>query len=497
MTLYVIGIGGTGAKCVEAIAHLTAVGLLPSNSIEILFVDPDQTNGSLDRTKKTLDIYQKCQSLIQSNQEQCPWMSREIKVNPVWSPFQNQEQQQLKSFFNYNTLKQPELEGLANLFDVLYTKEEGEAELDVGFRGKPAIGSVIMTGLAIAIRTIMSKISSEVGAGEKPKVLLCGSIFGGTGAAGLPTIGRLIEDKLKREGVRSSVQIGGLFVLPYFGFQSNLSQNEVHARSELFLLNTEAALRYYAKRSEQYDAIYLLGNQQLSQVEQFSVGKGTQKNRPHFIELYAALAARHFLLNDLGHGSVITISRKKGPSDDKNGKVDWGDLPDRSEVKPLLVQAGRFAYCWLSDIKPGLAYCQEVGVPQFQKAAPWFTKFFQGKGLFARGRGLPDFNDMKEQEAIKVISAWCQDYLRWLSDIHQCNNEDIELFKANHFKELKKDNFADLVYDDGRDQNFKNQDTVSNLKVKLDEEIEPKTKITAPNEGVVGLAKAIYMLSKI
>ena len=68
-SLYVIAIGGTGAKCAEAIMHLAASGLLtpqpPQNSkIKIIFIDPDESNGHIDRAKKTIQTYQACHQLM-------------------------------------------------------------------------------------------------------------------------------------------------------------------------------------------------------------------------------------------------------------------------------------------------------------------------------------------------------------------------------------------------------------------------------------------------
>ena len=42
MGYYAIGIGGTGAKCLESLIHLAAAGMMPTNKdLHVLFVDPD------------------------------------------------------------------------------------------------------------------------------------------------------------------------------------------------------------------------------------------------------------------------------------------------------------------------------------------------------------------------------------------------------------------------------------------------------------------------
>ena len=65
MTLYLIAIGGTGAKCAEAVVHLAAANLLGKDSIRIMFVDQDKSNGNLARTKDTVDAYRQCQELFE------------------------------------------------------------------------------------------------------------------------------------------------------------------------------------------------------------------------------------------------------------------------------------------------------------------------------------------------------------------------------------------------------------------------------------------------
>lgn len=507
MSLYVIGIGGTGAKGIEAITHLASVGLLPTTEkIRIFFVDADTTNGNLERARATIGFYRDCYDNIRGNRKESPWMTSEIETKEVWSPFASSDQQNLKAFFKYNTLCQNN-QALANLFDVLYTTDEQGASLDVGFRGRPAIGAGIMTQVDLdkleqePWRSFINQIKLDAGSGKKPKVFLIGSIFGGTGASGLPTIGRLIANKLETEGVRERVKIGGLFALPYFSFTATPEQKDkVYARPELFLLNTEAALRYYQEQAQQFDAVYLLGNQKFSQVD-FSIGKGTQRNQPHFLELYTGLAARHLLLNAPAPNQVVFISRNR------LGTLAWEDIPDKDAIRKELINATRFAYVWLSNMKQELADCKRMGVKKFQDGANWFTNFFRGEGFFPRGKDLPNFSDDQQQAAINLITNWCYDYLGWLSEIHASEGEQVEMFNFEYFQACKEweqgknqpqlnDGYlSDLVKNDPRDLNARKQDTVSKLKQEL-EEFKPQ-EMSPPNQGTLGLARALYIVCRI
>lgn len=56
MSYYMIGIGGTGAKCLEAFIHLCGAGLLKdSQPVKIVYVDADVSCGNLQRTQKAAD----------------------------------------------------------------------------------------------------------------------------------------------------------------------------------------------------------------------------------------------------------------------------------------------------------------------------------------------------------------------------------------------------------------------------------------------------------
>ena len=494
MTIYIIGIGGTGAKCVEALTKLASVGLFPEQPIKTLFIDADETNGNLERARSSLNIYGKCYQLVSGGDKQeCPWMKTKVESFNLWSPFTGLNlNKELKSFFNYNTMKQNQ-PALGNLFDVLYTKDEQEVSLDVGFRGRPAIGAAVMSQVDLEKLdkepwgTFIKSIQADVSAGKAAKVFLCGSIFGGTGASGLPTIARLITNKLKRLNIKERIKIGCLFLLPYFGFATPPGENPdgVYARSEQFLLNTEAALRYYVTQAQEtFDTVYLLGNENLSRVE-FSIGKNSQRNDAHFLEVYAALAACHFLRHTPSlEDKVVLIGR------DHIGRLTWNDMPEQAKVKTALVNGARFAYIWLAEIMPELT---EFMKRKNDRAvlAPWLLKFFPSSNR--RGNDAVQLSDVQQQEATKIISNWCQDYLSWLYDLHQCEGEQIQLFVSSIFKnpedKLKQEQLAELVFENNLDSRGKARDTIQNLKRNLQ-----SSRKDAANVGVVGLARSLYTL---
>jgi hypothetical protein len=495
--LYVIGVGGSGAKCLESMIHMAATGLLGDSKLEVLLVDPDESNGNVERTRNSLNIYQKCQQLVNAGDKAIDsgWMAAPIKYHGLWSPFaQESQSRELGSFFRHATIRSNKPE-LASFFDVLYSSEERTQTLDKGFRGRPSIGSAVMSQIDMRRlgeepwSSLIQSIETDAGNGQNPRVLLCGSMFGGTGASGLPTIAKLIDNRLNPPGesknIRGSIKLGCIFLLPYFSFNAppDAESNEgLFASADHFLLNTEAALRYYADRSDDlFDAIYLLGSESTESVK-FSVGSGSQRNQPHFIELMAALGARDFLLNDRDD-SLMLLSRQE------KGRITWRDLPDWPDVKKSMANSTRLSYVWLSEIERELEQSRSQGFSKLSKLIPWLDRYYDSGD---RGESVFKFDTPHQQEAIKIISSWSRDYLRWINDLHQCESDRIELFQTQSFGDLngniRRDSLSDLIIDDARDpKTKKQQDDLAIIKGGLDNKRREDI-----NRGTAGLAKALY-----
>lgn len=497
MALYIIAIGGTGAKCVESIVHLAAVGLFRKREpINILFLDQDAANGNVDRTRKVVEIYRDCFQLLSSNDQD--WIQTPIEIiGDVWAPVTGQNQN-LENFFEYNNLRNNEPE-LKHLFDVLYSEEERKTPLQDGFRGRPAIGSAVI-GQVDLTQEPWSILVEKLQSDSEAKVFLCGSVFGGTGASGLPTVSRLIANL-----GRPNVKIGGLLMLPYFKFPPKEdTETEIYAKSEDFWLNTEVSLIYYSAQAQNqrsnvestnflgFDTVYLLGTPRLSQVsEQFKLGRGLQENRQHFIELYAGLAARHFLENT-PTSKVVMIGHQESES------VTWNDLPEAETAKKKLVNATRFAVVWTTSIFPELDSYKN-NIEQLVLRSPWVEKFFRIP-VFTNPN-LPELNDMQQESMLEAIRKWSKSYLEWLGTLHDDKEYNIKLFNNVAFPEfdeqdnrkiMRKGMFADLLDETGGKGGETKRDTIQRLKNQLNPLRNVRTK-----EGVVGLAKALYELCQI
>ncbi len=409
MGYYAIGIGGTGAKCLESLIHLTAAGMMPDNGdLYMLFVDPDNANGSLDRANTTLNHYKAFNENDQLTQPYLLQTTIDSATNPIFSPFDKQDDDKpnLSDFFKYPGLKLAK-NNAAELFEVLYSEKERTTELNEGFRGHPSIGASVMTQTVLGADEPWKTFRVKIQKDPNPKIFLAGSIFGGTGAAGFPTIAKLIKSELKAKPVNE--QIGGALLLPYFTFtDTGDNENELKAKAEHFLMNTQAALEYYHLWNKDlvYNALYLLGNDAQIEEDNFSLGGKKQRNSQHFIELYAALAAIHFF----GDNPAVDDGAQYFRLDRANNPHTWSDLPDGengTKIHSKLCQLTNFSFAYLSTYKPMLDDIRNKNRSGFH--SPWYIDFFK--------RNRITLKDVNVGNSLKNVKDYCEDFLVWIANV--------------------------------------------------------------------------------
>jgi len=491
MSIYVIGIGGTGAKLIEAVIHLAAAGVYVHNSqqekIEILIVDPDTGNGNIVAAySNSLTCYQKAIACLKGGIDgRIPWwMQSQIEKfsGGLLSPLNDsnktlKEQLQIGNYDQNAPIRQ--------LINVLYTQAEQDLNLEEGFRGRPGVGAAIMAQMALKDKTpviwreLIERIIREANSESTPQIFLCGSIFGGTGAAGFPTLGRLLANDLN--SVLHRVKLGGLLMLPYFKFKPP-TDGEIYARPEEFLLKTEYALRYYKERVAElnFDRLYTLGLPSYTMVKAESTGGNDQRNPPHFLELFGGLALRDFIVQPKSSQTTfVDLSRQN------SYVVTWEDIPngsDRTEVRDKLIATARFAFAWLSTIVPELEHAKYK-----PREITWVRKFFSPSQL-------QQMQDKNHPENIKLmtISDWCEDYLRWIFYLHDLDNNEVRWFNTNALTIdgygqviVAREDYPHLVTENGGIP-------INRVLRKLD-----RQKINPPdNIGIAAVAKALYRSTK-
>jgi hypothetical protein len=166
-------------------------------------------------------------------------------------------------------------------------------------------------------------------------LLLAGSVFGGSGAAGVPTICRLLEQGLTEK--IPNLRLGLVLFLPYFTYDK-VEGEHLQADPHTFATATAEALKYYDERHflKICDAIYAVGERHPAKMPIPAVGKKDQRNPPHFVELVAGLGAIQFMGGTGKNESVVFLAGRENEN-----TVQWADLPTadgRHDMQMALLQ---------------------------------------------------------------------------------------------------------------------------------------------------------------
>ena len=436
MGYYFISIGGSGARVLESLTHLCVAGLLPNKEkqghLYTMAIDPDTGNGNLNKTKKLLNYVNNFHFPHIDVGEGTPLLKTPLKLaDPFcWSPAPNGENlDAVIGFANFKKLP------VGKLYSSLYTRNERITPLDLGFRGRPSIGAAVMAKKALvddytsvqketAWLNLVKKVNSDVGENGSAQIFLAGSIFGGTGASGLPTIAGLLRKLFKDNCKNGTVRIGGALLLPYFSFEPTPGEKQLFAYSDHFLTNTKAALRYYANTGGSgYDSIYFIGDSSMTPTKNFSVGASTQCNDAHIVDFFAAMAALHFYheknFADNGDNKLYYIAHQD------IDKIQWNDLPaikmdngTTMSVKKIFVQFTRFIFVYLHMVKPTLARARQGDLSKNDCA--WYWNHFNDVDL--NSNFMSNFEDYAKM------------FVRWLNQVESpVGGRSVELINRDFF----------------------------------------------------------------
>lgn len=406
--VYVIGIGGTGAKCIRSAVHLHAVGAYGSDvRLGVLLVDADASNGNLQSARETVQVSLEANNLLRDTNTS--FFSGTLKNYGYWNPLgEYSERLTLSDIYRESSLRAVD-SGLGELYDSLVSPDEKQADLSVGFRGRPSIGSAVVSRIRATGFSqgpwpdLINDIQADCANGDKPRIHLFGSIFGGTGSSGLPTLGTLISRELK--GVRDAVEITASVLLPYFDFDIP-DDDDIYAESKNFTLNTDAALQYLARLAgDSFNCIYLVGDGTKQRYERPATGGPQQNNPSSVIELIASAAVSAETGTGYGNGAYLTVS--------DDSVITWEDLPG-DKTSSCLRAALRTAYVWHFNIYNELRESQlRDSKKSFTRGAPWFDRFF----TLARRTNRPDIESETQNRQITAFDKWSVDFLRWFQQL--------------------------------------------------------------------------------
>lgn len=293
--LYVFGIGGTGSRVLRSLTMMLASGVkMGVDSIVPIIIDPDIANADLTRTVTLMNDYSRVHdSLKFAEGSKNRFFKTPIEKGPknYTLTFENIGDTSFESFIGLD-----ELSGADKaMIRMLFSEKNLESKMDVGFKGNPNIGSVVLNQIfeSEGFESFANSFNPD------DKIFIISSIFGGTGASGFPMLLKTLRtsDKFQSCEIINKSNIGAVTILPYFKVASDMGQEDSHEiNSSTFISKTKSALGYYEKnifKTNQIDALYFLADSP-NKVYNYSEGGSSQKNDAHLIELMAATSIIDF-----------------------------------------------------------------------------------------------------------------------------------------------------------------------------------------------------------
>ena len=456
MKNFIIGIGGTGAKCLEHLLHCCSSGLGPQN-LWAGMVDQDEANGNVSRTKILLNKYMNLRSSLRNEAghdlaKDSNLFKTHITTNndAVWLPLKGADPT-LEEVIHYELLK-PEVKGL---MDCLYDPDEMKQNLSEGFRARPNIGAAAMLATTgNEDDPFWSQIYKAIDAargGEEVRVFIISSIFGGTGASGFPNIARRIKQIQKEKNVTSNFHLGGALMLPYFNYdvpEENM-EGELYAKPEEFLDQTKGALQYYAKLFEYdkiFDQVYVTGWDPLTKLPNFKMGGNLQNNPPLFPELYAALGALKFFSED---NKISDTQEIFHIGKNESNEILWSDIPNVSNnlnSKDNISNLIRFSFSYNWMYGPALTGSWSK-IKKYENEN-WFKRLIF-KNTYNSETKACEIGHEQNQEVILSMQEYCQDVLTWITDMQYSTiantDQKMDLIVSDFFSEFTAKNTSTRV----------------------------------------------------
>lgn len=277
---------------------------------------------------------------------------------------------------------------------MLFSEKNLNSSMDVGFKGNPNIGSVVLN--QIVDSPDFGEFANSFENGDK--IFIISSIFGGTGASGFPLLLKTLRtgNAFPNFQLVNNAEIGAITILPYF----TLKQDGGAIDSSTFISKTKSALAYYENNISQNDsvnALYFLGDEVTGTYDNHE-GGAAQQNTAHLIEFLAATALVDFSLNT----HTATVNKELGLQSVGNSVTfsSFYDVQRRQLFAPLT---------------------------QFILTANSLTHKFEYFSSASFNANTNHFRGLYSSAFMSGLQSMCRLYVEWLKELEE-NNRSLDLF---------------------------------------------------------------------
>lgn len=330
--LVLIGIGGTGARIVETVLHLTASGNTPDTIYPVL-IDQDLENKNVKNCIETLKIYDAISKKLNISVDNEIETANGTRINNDWFfktrfKLPNREKMIVENnnaFYDNVLITLSENRAMSfkaaidydnmdslykKVLNSIYHSTHLSASLKEGYKKKAHMGSVIFRDM-INKDLYAEQLKEENQTNEikylknilrdlqdrNYNILICGSLFGGTGTSGIVEIAkycqkRLLLDEFGAENLanlslnrkKNQVNLNAILMLPYFEPGDDPKQVDTEFKPKVAAKNALKMCK--TDFNELFHNVYLIGTDNTNiPTNDYEDGGEKQENPLHIFEL--------------------------------------------------------------------------------------------------------------------------------------------------------------------------------------------------------------------
>lgn len=314
-----IAVGGSGARVAQSVVAMAAAGMPgelgintagTNSQLIVKLVDIDVNHNDGIELYDMIAAYNKAVGQFISE-------NPTLFQNDNWRPLQikllTHEKFKFDARLGGAGVKRDNVEDLVTrltgdprlLLDSLLGQDDRQMNLLAGCKARPRIGSLLWQYLYAADSNgFWDDIRSLTVPGNNTRIMFVGSVFGGTGASGVPTLAKLLK-KTVNEDAHGDEKYGITLLTPYFQLAP---PTDAPVQSNKFPFESKMAMGYYESDPDllQMDCIQIVGDQLRSMMKRneqtetwdpidYTLDSTGEQNNPSLpAELVAAIGVHQF-----------------------------------------------------------------------------------------------------------------------------------------------------------------------------------------------------------
>lgn len=317
--LFAFFCGGSGARVAEMYTFCAAMGLTRHDiPTHICLCDADHQNGNEAASMGTINNYAAVRNEMYRRGHRAAtagsFFGTPISVGQWALDGRDADHGAGQATYKLDDLGTAGEAGMISR--ALFTQEERSRDIkNLGFFAHPNVGNAIVqaailfeqdvegdANITTEYKRTKQMIVQQLNAGENVYVVFVGSLFGGTGAACMPTIAKDLHTSIKKycheTGTNFDVvfHMSAVMLLPYFTLPAPTDGREI-VDGSVFDSSTKIAMdHYFRKHPGLFEAVYPIGlPTSYVQPGEAKYGGEKQKNPSSLVEWVAALAIQNFV----------------------------------------------------------------------------------------------------------------------------------------------------------------------------------------------------------